>query len=161
MFIQHNDKIVNTDNVSNISIEENKIIFNMNYSVSLHENLNKMIPDYVYFSFTKFEKTDFEYIENKIRSLGWISSEYGCTKNGNWKPNKRIINPKCLSFIKIDDIKNRIIFNLNASVSFYKSDLEKTSDFVFYDYDDEGEFREDCDNVGNMLNALNNLNKGL
>lgn len=148
----HDDKIVNTDNVSNILVDDSKFIFNMNYSVSLNENKDKLIPDYVYFN---CNKEDYAKIAKQISSLGWISSEYGCTgKSGFWKPNKRIINPKSISFIKLEEWKLRIIFNLNTSISFYKNDYEKTSDFIFYDYDHIDDYEEDLQKITKLIGEV-------
>ena len=150
MFIKHDDKVINTDNVSNILIdnEKQKIIFNTNYPVSLHDNVYKLIPDYVYFV---CDVDDFLRIRDKIMNLKWISSDFGKIKHGEFKHNARLINPDCVSFIKIEDWKPRIIFNLNTSISFYKNDAEITSDFIFYDYQNSAEMNTDLELITQKL----------
>lgn len=148
MFIEHDGKIVNTDAVTNIVIENNKVIFNLDHFVSLKDENDRHIPDYVYMYFDEDE--ELRLIVNKITSLNWITSDFGTTYRGRYKANNRIINPDAISFIKFEDNKNRIIFNLRNSVSFSRNIQSKTSDFVYYDYENEGDyFRE-----GNLISTM-------
>jgi len=146
VFIQHTskEKIVNLDNVSNIFIESNyrnegKIIFNMNYSVKIFGN--KITPDYVYWRFSN--KAELDFIKNIIdkNTDGWIKPQ---------EELQRYINTKCISSIGTDELKNRVIFNLNYNVTHPKDELKLTSDFVFYNFKTHSKYVE-------FLNSLSQL----
>lgn len=149
MFIEHGGKIVNTNAVTNIVIEARKIIFNLDYSVSLQDEQDKHIPDYVYMYFDTSE--EMEDVKQKIKVLNWITSDYGTTYNGNYKSNNRIVNPNAISFVKFEDRKNRIIFNLRNSISFSRNILSKTSDFVYYDHENQDDYYKESDRISDLL----------
>lgn len=140
MFLKHkNNKIINTDNVSNIFVDTNndgsgKIIFNMNYSVKIFGD--KFTPDYVYWIFDNIEDL------NTIKS----SLERIFIKTETWifpaESNQRYVNLNCVSSIAIDDFKNRIIFNLNYNISHPKNHNQLTSDFVFMDFSTKDKFND-------------------
>jgi len=141
-----NTKNVNLKNVTNIAFEnyinrdsqeEYKIIFNFNYSVSLKNDFEKQIPDYCYFIMTDKEKYD-DYVDTLnplINEYKWIAPII----NGRVS---RITNPECISFISTDPRKNRVILNLNTSVSFYSNVSRKTSDFIYLDFADPTEYKD-------------------
>lgn len=131
-----NQKIVNLDNVSNIYVDEQgkKVIFNMNYSVKIfgsknsinsYDKINKVTPDYVYWSFDSMQEfmKIVDLIINKTKN--WIQPE---------EPGQRILNPDFIASITFDEDKNRVIFNLNYNITHPKDDNKLTSDFVFYDF---------------------------
>ena len=133
MFLEHNDKIVNTDSVTNIVIEGNKIIFNLDYGVSLQDDIDKIIPDYVYMVIK--DQDAFQEMKTAINDLNWITADFGnYDRNNNYRANNRIVNPAQISFLKFDERKQRIIFNLRNSVSFNRNAFSKTSDFVYFDH---------------------------
>jgi len=152
MCIEHGGKIVNTNAVTNIVIEGNKVIFNLDYFVSLQGEDNKHIPDYVYMYFdTNGEMDD---VIAKINSLNWITSDFGTTYNGSYKKNSRIVNPNAISFITFEDRKNRIIFNLRNSISFSRNVQSKTSDFVYYDHENENDYYAESDRISEILGGM-------
>ena len=153
MFIEHDDKIVNTEAVTNIVIEGSKIIFNLDYGVSLQNDVDRIIPDYVYMVIRNEE--DFNDIKAKIDSLNWIKSEFGNFDNhGNYRNNNRIVNPKAISFLKFDDRKSRIIFNLRNSVSFNRDFSQKTSDFVYFDHTEVNDYESERTRVISILGGM-------
>ncbi len=150
-----NSKIANLKNVSNIAfIEETnrfgeiqwKIIFNFNYSVSLKNDNNKLISDYVYFVFT--DKSEYDTTTNELSKLindyGWIAPII----NGEVS---RITNPDCISFIATDPRKNRVILNLSTSVSFWNDYSRRTSDFIYIDFDTKDEYLENLEYIKGQL----------
>lgn len=140
MFIHIDNKFgkksVNTDRVSNIVIEGDKFIFNFDYSVSLPAQNNKMIPDYAYLTVDGDE--EYKYVDDAVADLNWISNSYPDYKraphssNDNW----HIINPETISFLKFEDDKNRIIFNLKNTISNSRDYSKMCSAFIFFDYED-------------------------
>ena len=153
-FFETNDsKFVNLREVTSIAFEDQKnkygrrykIIFNMNYGVSLKDNPFKQISDYVYSVYdnrTDF-MADFEYLMNLVDEYQWIKAK-----------EPRIVNPDHISFVTQDYRKNRIIINLASSVSFHGNTETKTSDFIYINCDDEKEFAE---RLINIQDALTNL----
>jgi len=133
MFLEYGDKIVNTDAVTNIVIEGNKCIFNLDYGVSLQNEVDRIIPDYVYMIIK--DPQELQDMKQKINELNWITSEFGNYDfHKNYRANNRIVNPAQISFMKFDERKQRIIFNLRNSISFNRNDFQKTSDFVYFDH---------------------------
>jgi len=150
-----NKKIVNLKNVSNIAFEhytnrdgdlEYKIIFNFNYFVSLRNNYQKHIPDYTYF-ITEDKKVYDAYVDTLdtlINSYNWIAPLIDGRVS-------RIANPDCIGFISTDPRKNRIILNLNTSVSFYNNVDRITSDFIYLDFKDPEEYKENLEYIKGQL----------
>jgi len=125
VFLQINDKIINLKNVSNINIlrNNNRIIFNLNYNIELHD---KIISDYVY-----LDTINEDDMKDKLDYL--YKDEY--FKENFIKQNKKngYININEISSIKFIKNKNRVIFNLAHPVTFkkYNGDKHITSEFVF------------------------------
>jgi len=134
MLIRYNNNpIVNLDNVSNVFIDRknNKVIFNMNYSVKLGE---KMTADYEYWNYENLEEI-VSVLDNTLEKAGFI------TPNSVYN---RYVNSNCISSIKVDERNLKIIYNLNSTVT-HPDDSKKidkginiplhkqrlTSDFVF------------------------------
>lgn len=149
-------KIVNLDNVSNIAFEEYydrsgdlkyKIIFNFDYGVSLKNNDTKLIADYVYFVYSDKSEYDAmtEQLSELINEKMWIAPMIDGVVS-------RIANPSKISFIATDPRKNRIILNLATSVSFYSNPNRKTSDFLYFDFISNQEFKENLEYVKEQLN---------
>ena len=150
------NKIVNLDNVSNIAFEEYKdrdenqkykIIFNFNYAVSLKSNDDKLISDYVYFVYDNKSEYDvmIDELSKLINEKMWIAPMIGGYVS-------RIANPDKISFVATDSRKNRIILNLATSVSFYSSYSRKTSDFLYFDFLNEQEYKENLEYIKEQLN---------
>jgi hypothetical protein len=129
------DFVINLDNVSNIIFLENKVIVNFNYFVSLQNDVDKHIPDYIYIYPNEEQRKKLESI--LIRE-GWIFSKSSDNPN-------RYVNPDCIAFIKREERtkvhrdgsrekKYRIIVNLNYTVSLNHDIYRKTSGAVYYDF---------------------------
>ncbi len=135
-FETSDNKFVNLREVASIAFEETnnyKIIFNMNYGVSLKHNKNKMISDYVYSIYKDREQFDdaFFYLMKLVEEYQWIKAK-----------QPRIINPDHISFVTSDVHNNRIILNIASTVSFHGDKDARTSDFVYINCSDEEEFKE-------------------
>jgi len=132
MIAYKDNRMVNLDNVSRIivniekdpitfMIKSRKIIFNLNYSVSIDENSMRQTADYINW----FVKNDREledvlkYIESKMDS--------NFIKIGNSKSN--YINLKNVSSIKTNYDRGKITFNYNYSM------LLREDDGFVADYD--------------------------
>ncbi len=161
MFIRYENKQVNVDSVTHIVFEGMKVIFNLDYAVSVKNNVDKHIPDYVYFDI----QDDDEYlrIAKIIGDLDWIScSEPGTYQNHGrtMQMNHEIINPKAISFVKYEaddkrgNEKNRIIFNLRLSISFSKDVFNHTSGFVFFNYEDRVGYVSDMKRFSTKLEGM-------
>lgn len=149
-------KIVNLENVSNIAFEEFtnrdgetnwKIIFNFDYGVSLRNDFDKIIADYVYFVYKNKDEYDTmtDELSNLINEKSWIAPLIA----GNVS---RIANPKKISFVATDERKNRIILNLATTVSFFSNSKRKTSDFLFFDFVSYDEYKENLKYIQDQLN---------
>jgi hypothetical protein len=131
------DKIVNINNATSIMFEGTKVIFNMNYGISLHHNLDHIIPDYVYFYYEDLEST--REIKSLLQEYGWIT--FGASDNPNrWVNPSNIASTKAEVRVKGNNTKYRIIINLNSSVSLNKDIFARTSDAVYYDFSEEEDF---------------------
>ena len=150
-----NSRIVNTSQVSNITFrnestpeeEYYKIIFNFNTGVSLKNDYDKIIPQYVYFVYDN-SKEYFEMLAklNKlIDGKGWLAP-----KNVQGNVNM-IINPEYISFMAEDPRKNRIIVNMSCGVSFYDNNQRVTSDFIYLDYPTIEDMRQEQTYIDGVL----------
>jgi hypothetical protein len=134
VFINVSDKILNLQNVSNINIVKDRIIFNLNYPVNINSG-NKQISDYVYW--------DGNSNDLKARQIVFLSNNY-FKNNFIEKINDGYININCISSVKFIDDKKRVIFNLNHPVTFkdYKQESKQTSEFVYIDCQNEKQYKE-------------------
>ena len=151
------EKMVNLKTVTNIAFETYldrndedtyKIIMNFDYSVSLKQDYQNHIPDYIYFiTHDKQEYDDYmEQMSNLINQHGWLAPKV----KGNIN---RIINPDKVSFIATDKRKNRVIFNLATPVTFYNNNTRLTSDFIYVDFPTIEEFHLEYKYLKDQLNT--------
>ena len=156
MFFETNDaKFVNLREVTSIAFEEfedkytqktkYKIIFNMNYGISLKHKPNKIISDYVYSIYNIREDFDdaLFYLMQLVEEYQWIKAI-----------EPRIINPDHISFVTQDYKKNRIIINLASSVSFHGNENAKTSDFIYLNCANIDDFNERLSSIREQLEGL-------
>lgn len=147
-----NNKIVNLKNVSNIGFisndTKNRVVFNMNYGVSLRDNYTKdtkIISDYVYWEAESL--TELMEMRNLVleKTKHWISYPYGT--------DYRIINPDEVSSVVFDcdEYKNRfkIIFNLSHQVSFKYGGT--TSEFTFYKFNNKEDYSKCKDFIKDII----------
>jgi hypothetical protein len=145
MFIRTNDKIVNLKNVSNINVvhERNRIVFNLNYSISMDNY--KYISDYVYWD----AEDESQFIKNlSIISIHVNELNFIVKLGDGW------INADAISSIKFRDRKRRIIINLSHNVTFvdYNDDEKITSEFVYIDCKSDDEYSEYVNYITKRLN---------
>lgn len=149
MFITNKEKMVNIDNVTSMVQEGDKIIFNLDYGITL-KGSKKIIPDYVYFYCNGDEVKE---IVDTIVSKGWIQSVESNHPN-------RYINPEKISFLKWEEFnkynepKNRIIINFNVSVSFNGSEDLRTSDSIYLDFNDSQTFNSEKGRISSILERV-------
>ena len=144
-FITNDHKYVNLKETTSIAFEDSgnyKIIFNMNYGISLK---NKIISDYVYSVYNTYEE-----FEHNLLYLMKLTEDYSWIKC----KDPRIINPDHISFVTSDPYRNRIIINIASSVSFNGNTKNKTSDFIYINCDDKTEYNERLHNIVKVLNNL-------
>ena len=147
MFIKNKNKLVNLDSVTSVVIEGTKVIFNLDYGISLRNVNEKIIADYVYFFYDSVEEVQ-EVI--KIVSKVFLNSQTSSVSN-------RYINPNKISFIKFEEFdkqdneKNRIIVNFNVSVSFNGINDVKTSDSIYLDYNRKADYISEVNRFTNIL----------
>ena len=147
-FITNDNKYVNLRETTSIAFEDNnryKIIFNMNYGISLKNNTNKIISDYVYSVYNTYEEFEENllYLMNLVDEYQWIKCK-----------DPRLVNPDHISFVTTDPRKNRIIINIASSVSFNGDLKNKTSDFVYINCDDQDEYNEKLTYIQDALDNL-------
>ena len=153
------EKIVNLSKVSNIAFDTYvnhnqvriwKIIFNMSYSVSLKNQPNKLIPDYIYFVYedkNQYQKT-VNVLNGLINEHQWIAPFVG---SGDSAKVTRIVNPEMISFVATDKRKNRIILNLASPVSFWNDENRLTSDFIYFNFGTEKDFKNELSYIRDQL----------
>ena len=149
MFIKTNDRLVNLKNVSNINIlkRDRRIIFNLNYSVEIHDQRKdqyKYISDYVYWDFVgdnDFDQAIVTLTNNQYIHDNFIKHDHG------------FINTDEISSIKFSEKKNRVIFNLSHPVTFtdYDGYDNITSEFVYMNCHTPENYRKYSVNVKNIL----------
>ncbi len=152
------NKIMNMKEVTNIGFEHYfdrndretwKIILNFGYPVSLPNDFSKLVSDYQYIVLHDLDEYNayIDELSNLINNHMWLAPRV----NGKIT---RIINPEKISFVATDTKKNRIIFNLNTSVSFYNNNMRKTSDFLYIDFDNRTDFDNEYKYIKTQLNEL-------
>jgi len=131
------DQIVNINNTTSIMFEGKKVIFNMNYGISLNHNIDHIIPDYIYFYYKNTEDT--RVVKSLLQHYGWFT--FGASDNNNrWVNPNNIASIKTETRVKNSKTKYRIIVNLNSSVSLSNDIYARTSDAVYYDFTNEEDF---------------------
>jgi hypothetical protein len=134
MFLQTNERITNLKNVSDINIltKSNRIVFNLNYNIKLH---GKMISDYIY-----WDSDDAKDMSNK---LDYLKNDTYFKKNFiDKKDGYGYININCISSIKFNENKNRVIVNLSHTGAYIDNYGNKkiTSQFIFVDLKNYDEY---------------------
>lgn len=130
--IKVDDLIVNLKNVSNIVILNNRIVFNMNYTICIKTGYHdKFISDYVYWD------SDVEINREFLYKNEYIQDNFIIV-------NKHLINKNEISSIKFLENQSRIIFNMSHPVTFKDRNGNKslTSEFVYIDFDKTSDFQE-------------------
>jgi len=132
----NNNKIINLKNVSTVILDvtaKPKIIYNFVNSINI---MGRETPDYTYEFFNTAEEAEERYLE-------LLKEEYIC-RNFIYHNNHHfeVLNMNFITSISYDEIKERMIFNLNYSVSVKDrktgNDV-KISKFVYWngiEYDD-------------------------
>lgn len=144
MFIKANESLINLDNVTNIGFLDNKlkIVFNFNCSIdSDKKGRIQLVADYRYWSFDNVD--DYNNAISDLEKLIINDKNWIIHKNHHW------VNLKYVTHINSDKAKNRIIFNLNNSIT-RDTRLGEDSlinDFVFWTFENS----EDFNNVFNSV----------
>jgi hypothetical protein len=148
-------KLVNLNNVTNIVFDpdftdrfgnkKSKIIFNLDYYVSLQKS-DKKVADYVYSIYTDKNEYDkaVDVLNKLVNEKSWIAP---ITHGAIFK----IINPEKISFMTTDDDNYRVILNLNTTVSFHMDYHRMTSDFVYLNFKDWDEYQNNIVYITELL----------
>jgi len=155
-FIETSDgDLINLKSVSNVVFDPEwtdrfgnakpKIIYNFDYPVSLSRS-DKKISDYKYSIFRDLNEyqCEVDIINNYVNEMEWIAPII------NNKISK-VINPEKISFMTSDDDNQRIILNLNTSVSFHGDYSRMTSDFVYLNHYDWEEYQNNLSYIRGLL----------
>ena len=129
-FVEFEDKNINLEHVSSITILKNKIALDMDCVAEVKDNQGqKMISYYVYCS-KQFNVTENEYVKNNFIEYNGINHIY--------------INLDHISVIKYIKDKNRIIVNLSHSTTSagYGREMRMTSKFIYCDFNSSDEFED-------------------
>ncbi len=143
-FLELNDRIVNLQNVSNINILENRIVFNMNYSIELNGSYEKkLISDYVYFNARNDQ--DMNQMKMELLKNNYIGDNF-------IKHNNGFVNTNCISSMKFADKKLRTIFNLSHPITFKGNQgVNITSEFVYVNFTNGAEYDAFKTNVKQII----------
>jgi hypothetical protein len=140
-------KIINLDLVSNIAFLEHKqrIIFNMSHSIEIKNddtNETSTIADYKYWELPSIEEYNAAAVSltNKISSIGFLISS----------STNKAINPLHISYVNVDHSKNRIVFNLNTSITSRLNGL-LTNDYVFWNANSDTELSQMVDDLHQQI----------
>jgi len=122
----NNGKLINLAVVSTISIDKNKVIYNFINSIDI---LGRETPDYSYERFKTNKEAEKRFKE--LQQLDIIKDRFLFHKNHK----NEIVNKDYITSIVYDEKKQRIIFNLNYSISVIdkKTGKEvKISKFIYW-----------------------------
>jgi hypothetical protein len=144
-----NEKLVNLNNVSTISLdcERNKIIYNFTNSINI---LGRETPDYSYQTFETFEEA--ENVFFALKELKFVQDNFLISSNIN--NSYEIVNKNFVTSINLDEKHKRIIFNLNYSVTIIDHKTNKPikiSKFVYYNYNSRQEMKKE---LGSFVKKL-------
>lgn len=147
---QDTDKIIFLDNISVITLDKDRcrVVFNFMNSIFI---FGRWTPDYHYFQYRTEEKAVEAF--NKIKSLPHFRINYFIS---DIESNLDIINKESITSVSIKDNENRIIFNLNFSITSYKDKQPiEISKFIFWNYTNEDEVYNDrlqvYENLGEIV----------
>lgn len=132
--IKVNDLVLNLQNVSNIVVLHNRIVFNLNYTICIKTSYgDKYISDYVYWDSNTDSNT-----ESNVDSL--YKNKY--IQDNFIIINKHLINKNAISTIKFLQSQLRVVFNMNHTVTFKDRNGVKslTSEFVYIDFTNDKDF---------------------
>ena len=147
---QDTDKIIFLNNISVISLDKDRcrVVFNFMNSIFI---FGRWTPDYHYFQY----KTEAKAIEafNKIKGLPHFRINYFIS---DIEENMDIINKQSITSVSIKEKENKIIFNLNFSITSYKDQQPiEISKFIFWKYENEDDVYNDrlqvYENLGEIV----------
>jgi hypothetical protein len=147
--IENGRSILNLDTVTNITFlpTHNRIVYNFSNNIEINgKNGIQVIADYRYDDCTPTTYMDkYSELTTKLYELKFIEPIYK-TYGHHW------VNPKWITFINIDKKRNRLMFNLNNSVTKpVGTEIMLVNDFVYWTHDTEAELQASVDYVFNLL----------
>lgn len=112
-----NDRVINLDYVSNVSIDNNKkrVVFNFDFSVDvMTPNGRKVAQSYVYITFDDTKERDriISDIRAKFKEMGVYLIDIFDDNNELWN----IVNFKKVSSFHFNDDELSFVFNMNTAV---------------------------------------------
>jgi len=132
----NNGKLINLSVVSTISIDRNKVIYNFINSIDI---LGRETPDYSYERFK--ENGDAQKRFKELQNLNVIKEKFLFHKNHS----NEILNKDYITSIIYDGKKERVIFNLNFSISVLDRKTGKEvriSKFIYWNNISRNEYEE-------------------
>lgn len=146
MFMQapNSNSIVNLNQVTHLTKIDSKkrVIFNFNNVINVND---LQVADYLYINCNNSDEFNFFWnnVVDYIEKDGWLISS---------NPTNHPINPYYISSINVDELKNKIIFNLSKSVTkiIKKENIDKrilVSEFVFWEFPTKLSFEKEYNKV--------------
>lgn len=155
--IKINDRIINLDRVSNISVrpldyhveEMSRITFNFDFTVdvSVRGGFKKAQP-YLYIDVPTEKIKDFYNTIDRLSDERNIPILY---LNGNNTSENNIINLNKCSSVHFDDNRENIIFNMSSGV---EKDGRLVTDFKYMYFDDSVSYNATVEIVRKLMNAV-------
>lgn len=145
------DKVVLLENVSVIMLDDkrNRVVFNYMSPINI---IGRWTPDYTYEEYDTAE--DAVEAFEKLVNHPHIKLNFFVSENPD---NKEIVSKKAITTITYPEDKNRIIFNLNYSITSHDTRKNKDveiSKFIFWDYDNEDTMENDILEINETLNHI-------
>ena len=133
-----NDRVINLDYVSNVSIDNNKkrVVFNFDFSVDvMTPNGRKVAQSYVYVTFDNTKERDqiINDIKSKFNEMGVYLIDIFDENNELWN----IVNFKKVSSFHFNDDELSFVFNMNTAVD---RNGRGYTDFKYKNFHDVNEY---------------------
>ena len=146
------DKIVLLDNISVISLDENRkrVVFNFMNSIFV---FGRWTPDYHYFQYDT--KNEAQTAFDKIKSIPHFRLNYFISDD---ETNLDLINKNSVTTISVKEDECKIIFNLNYSITSYKENKTiEISKFIFWNYIDVDDLFDDRMQINENLGDITQI----
>lgn len=146
------DKIVLLDNISVISLDEGRkrVVFNFMNSIFV---FGRWTPDYHYFQYDTKEQALEAF--NKIKSIPHFRLNYFISDDAT---NLDLINKDSVTTISVKEDEQKIIFNLNYSITSYKDNKPiEISKFIFWNYEDVDDLFDDRMQINENLGEITQI----
>jgi len=138
-FVKADDKLVNLEHVSSITVLPDKLALDLSCVAEIDSNGEKRLISY------------YAYCHKNMSNI--LNHEY--VKENFIRANKVLVNKNHISVIKFVDSSKRVIFNLSHSVTSagYNNKPRLTSKFIYVDFDDLNKYNKYVNVVKGKING--------